>query len=208
VPSALVCAGVIFAALIAVARDATWQAVWIGLASTCLTAGLVDGSALMEAARREGAILRLSREHVRLVRDRLRSIVAVTFASSTQDQALAATVRAKRHRIIDLGSEIPERSTPGVSRLLLITRYIAEMDEALRAAVGFGVLTSEANRFQELDAALRANIFLVFIRVASVAPQFNDERGGFANSAAEALDTVNLHLGALGGAHDPPESDA
>ncbi|HEY1854069.1 MAG TPA: hypothetical protein VGG40_05720, partial [Solirubrobacterales bacterium] len=63
-PVALLAIGVAAIAATLLAHDVTWRAIWIGLASTTVTAGLVDASALLEFRRRDRAVLRVAGDRV------------------------------------------------------------------------------------------------------------------------------------------------
>lgn len=60
VPILLLLAGVAAVVSAIAVGSVTWKSVWIGVASSCITGGLVDGSALLEARRRDKAVLRIA----------------------------------------------------------------------------------------------------------------------------------------------------
>ncbi|HTT50281.1 MAG TPA: hypothetical protein VMH35_02615 [Streptosporangiaceae bacterium] len=55
VPILLLLAGMAAVVSAVAVGSVTWKAVWIGVASSCITGGLVDGSALLEVRRRDRA---------------------------------------------------------------------------------------------------------------------------------------------------------
>jgi hypothetical protein len=87
VPIGLLLAGAASAFLVFTTGDPTWKAVWIGLASTCLTAGLVDGSALLDARGRKRAVLRVVGHRIGFVHQRYLWIVRAAFDLSWNDAA-------------------------------------------------------------------------------------------------------------------------
>lgn len=68
------------------------------------------------------------------------------------------------------------------------------MEEALAVAVSLGTQTPEAERFEQLDAALRLNPFYVWLKSASLTPAIVDEHSTLANGAADALDAVQTQF--------------
>jgi hypothetical protein len=87
VPIVLIAIG-LFGVVAAIYADSSdWRAIWIGVASTGLSAGLVDGSAVLEARRREQVILRIAGQRVGRIHQRLLWIVQALFEVSMAEAA-------------------------------------------------------------------------------------------------------------------------
>ncbi|MGH3304585.1 MAG: hypothetical protein ACRDOK_23480 [Streptosporangiaceae bacterium] len=67
---------------------------------------------------------------------------------------------------------------------------LAQLEEALAVAVSLGTQTTEAGRFEQLDAALRSSHFYGWLKSASLAPRTLDEDSALANAAADVLDVA------------------
>jgi hypothetical protein len=189
VPVGLLLAGIVSAALVLTTDDPTWKAVWIGLTSTCLTAGLVDGSGLLEARRREHAVLRVVGHRVGFVHQRYLWIVRAAFDLHWNDGAdvpnmLRALTTAN---IVDLRTGMPQL-TPPTTRLAYAVGSLGELHDALAVAVSLASGTGEAHRLEAVDRALRLNTFDTWLRAAAASPQMAVVTGGhLANAAADVL---------------------
>jgi hypothetical protein len=87
VPIVLIALGLLGAVAAFFADCSDWRAIWIGVASTGLSAGLVDGSAVLEARRREQATLRIVGQRVGRIHQRLLWIVEALFEVSMAETA-------------------------------------------------------------------------------------------------------------------------
>jgi hypothetical protein len=192
-PILLLLAGVaaVFSAL--AAGSVTWKAVWIGVASTCITASLVDGSALLEARRRDSAVLRIAGVRVGYMHQRLLWIISAVFDLNGEPTAVAGALRELHRAEVDLTTMMPA-VVPARTRLARATESLAQLEEALAVAVSLGTQTTEAQRFEELDRAVRLNQFYVWLKGASSAPRFLDGDSTLANGAADALDAVQAQF--------------
>ena len=102
-PIALLLAGVASVLIAILAASTTWKAVWIGVASTCATAGLVDASALLELMRREKAILRVVGPRIGFVHQRFLWVLANVFdLPPTEPIGVAPALRALVAPRVDL----------------------------------------------------------------------------------------------------------
>ncbi len=83
---------------------------------------------------------------------------------------------------------------PARTRLVRATESLAQLEEALAVAVSLGTQTTEAGRFEQLDAALRSNHFYGWLKSAPLTPTILDEDSALANGAADALDAVQTQF--------------
>jgi hypothetical protein len=60
--------------------------------------------------------------------------------------------------------------------------------------VSLGVEITEAERFEQLDAALRSNPFYAWLKGAAVTPGILDEDSALAGAAADALDALHIQF--------------
>ena len=102
VPVFLLLAGVAAVVSAIVVGSVTWKAVWIGVASSCLTGGLVDGSALLEARRRDRAVLRIAGMRVGYLHQRLLWIIGAVFDVSGEASDVGSALRDRHRANIDL----------------------------------------------------------------------------------------------------------
>jgi hypothetical protein len=93
VPIFVLLAGVAAVISAIAAGSVTWKAVWIGVASSCLTGGLVDGSAVLEARRRDRAILRVAGMRVGYFHQRLLWIIDAVFCVSGEPSDVGDALR-------------------------------------------------------------------------------------------------------------------
>ena len=171
----------------------TWKAVWIGVASSCITGGLVDGSALLEAWRRDRAVLRIAGVRVGYLHQRLLWIIGAVFDVSGEPSDVGSALRDLHQASVDLTTMMPA-VVPARTRLVRAMESLAQMEEALAVAGSLGTQTAEAERFEQLDGALRSNHFYVWLKSASVTPRVLDEDSALANGAADALDVVQTQF--------------
>jgi hypothetical protein len=193
VPVFLLLAGVAAVVSAIVVGSVTWKAVWIGVASSCLTGGLVDGSALLEARRRDRAVLRIAGMRVGYLHQRLLWIIGAVFDVSGEASDVGSALRDRHRANIDLTAMMPA-VVPARTRLARAMESLAQLEEALAVAVSLGTQTAEAGRFEQLDAALRANHFYAWLKSASLTPRVLDEDSALAKGAADALDTVQTQF--------------
>jgi hypothetical protein len=189
VPIFLLLAGVAAVVSATTAGSVTWKAVWIGVASSCLTGGLVDGSALLEVRRRDRAVLRIAGLRVGYLHQRLLWIVGAVFDVSGEPSGAGNALRDLHQASIDLTAMMPA-VVPARTRLARAMESLAQLEEALTVAVSLGTQTTEAGRFEQLDAALRSNHFYAWLKGASVTPSILDADSALASGAADALDVV------------------
>jgi len=190
VPILLLLAGVAGVVSAFAANSVTWKAVWIGVASSCLTGGLVDGSALLEVRRRDRAILRIAGLRVGYLHQRLLWIIGAVFDVSGEPLEVGSALRDLHRARIDLTAIMPA-VVPARTRLARAMESLAQMEEALAVAVSLGVQTTEAGRFEQLDASLRSNHFYAWLKSAPVTPSILDEDSALASAAADALDAAH-----------------
>ena len=175
------------------AGSVTWMAVWIGVASSCLTGGLVDGSALLEARRRDSAVLRIAGTRVGYLHQRLLWIIDAVFDVSGEPSDIGSALRVLHRAGLDLTAMMPA-VVPARTRLVRAMESLAQLEEALYVAVSLGTQATEAGRFEQLDAALRSNHFYGWLKSASMTPRILDEDSALANAAADALDAVQTQF--------------
>jgi hypothetical protein len=175
------------------AGSVTWKAVWIGVASSCLTGGLVDGSALLEARRHDTAILRIAGMRVGYLHQRLLWIIGAVFDVSGEPSDVGSALRGLDRASIDLTAIMPA-VVPARTRLARALESLAQLEEALAVAVSLGTQTTEASRFEQLDVALRQNHFYAWLKSASVTPGLLDEDSSLASGAADVLDAVQAQF--------------
>ena len=193
VPILLLLAGVAAVVLAIAVGSVTWKAVWIGVASSCITGGLVDGSALLEAQRRDRAVLRIAGVRVGYLHQRLLWIISAVFDVSGEPSDVGNALRDLHGASIDLTTMMPA-VVPARTRLARAMESLAQLEDALAVAVSLGTQTTEAERFEQLDGALRSNQFYVWLKSASVTPRILDEDSALANGAADALDAVQTQF--------------
>ena len=195
VPVTLLLLGAGAVVLAVVARQVTWKAVWIGVASTCLAAGLVDGSALIEARRRERVLLQLAGERVGALHQSLLWILVAVFDVEIENPAdVSRRLRAPNVPAIDLHTRLPGGEPPPRTRLVGALQYLAQVNDALAVAISLGAQTNEAERFQLLDEAVRSSVFIAWLRRHAVRdaprPDPGELAGYRAQLAADLLDAV------------------
>jgi hypothetical protein len=193
VPVFLLLAGLAAVVAAIAVGSVTWKAVWIGVASSCLTGGLVDGSALLEVQRRDRAVLRIAGVRVGYLHQRLLWIISAVFDVSGEPSDVGSALRDLQRASIDLTAMMPA-VVPARTRLVRALESLAQFEEALAVAVSLGTQTTEAERFEQLDGALRSNHFYVWLKSASVTPRILDQDAALANGAADALDAVQTQF--------------
>jgi hypothetical protein len=193
VPILLLLAGVVAVIGAIAAGSVTWKAVWIGVASSCLTGGLVDGSALLETRRRDRAILRIAGMRIGYLHQRLLWIIDAVFCISGEPSDVGSALRDLHRARIDLTAMMPGL-VPARTRLARALESLAQLEEALAVAVSLGTQTTEASRLEQLDAALRQNRFYAWLKSAAVTPDILDEYSSLASGAADALDAVQTQF--------------
>jgi hypothetical protein len=193
VPILLLLAGLAAVVLAIAVGSVTWKAVWIGVASSCVTGGLVDGSALLEARRRDRAVLRIAGVRVGYLHQRLLWIISAVFDIGGEPSRVGSALRDLHRASIDLTKMMPG-VVPARTRLARAMESLAQLEEALAVGVSLGTQTAEAGRFEQLDGALRLNPFYVWLKSASMTRRVVDEDSALANGAADALDAVQTQF--------------
>jgi hypothetical protein len=193
VPILLLLAGAAAVVLAIAVGSVTWKAVWIGVASSCITGGLVDGSALLEARRRDRAVLRIAGVRVGYLHQRLLWIIGAVFDVSGEPSDVDNALRDLHRANIDLTAMMPGL-VPVRTRLTRAMESLAQLEDALAVAVSLGTQTTEAGRFEQLNGALRSNPFYEWLKSASVTPRILDEDSALANGAADALVAVQTQF--------------
>jgi hypothetical protein len=193
VPVFLLLAGVAFLISAVAAGSVTWKAVWIGVASSCLTGGLVDGSAQLEARRRDRAILRIAGMRVGYLHQRLLWIIDAVFSVSGEPAEVGSALRAFDRESTDLTTKMPGL-VPARTRLARALESLAQLEEALAVAVSLGTQTTEASRLEQLDTALRQSHFYAWLKSAAVSPGRPDDYPALASQAADVLDAVQAQF--------------
>jgi hypothetical protein len=199
-PVLLLLGGVAAAIGVPIADDSTWQSIWVGLSSTAITAGLVDGSALLEARARERAVLHLVGVRVgQMHQSLLRVIYAVFGISLDSASEVSARLRSLETEREILLEENVVGQVPPITVQANLIRLVRNVDAVLDTALDLGVLTAEASRVQRLDEALRHGHFMSVLRV--MIPQapvlgfgkFVANRE-LAKEAADAVDAVQAEF--------------
>jgi hypothetical protein len=187
--------GTVAVVFVLVARDVTWKAVWIGVASTAFASALVDASAQFESFRREGAILRIAGDRVRRVHQRLLWIIDLVFDVSMGNiDGLSHELRHLKQASVDLAVPAP-RVVPPHTKQQLAALWVAELYEALDGALILGVQTAEAARVERLDIAVRSSAFMFWIRdVVPTIPRVNGGVDVTASQAADLLEAVQAEF--------------
>jgi hypothetical protein len=193
VPILLLLAGVAAVVSAIAVGSVTWKSVWIGVASSCITGGLVDGSALLEVRRRDRAVLRIAGVRVGYLHQRLLWIIGAVFDVGGEPSDVGSALRDLHRARIDLTAMMPG-VVPVRTRLVRAMESLAQLEDGLAVAVSLGTQTTEAGRFEQLDGTLRSNHFYVWLKSASVTPRILDEDSALANGAADALDAVQTQF--------------
>ncbi len=193
-PIGLLLVGLAAIAATLVAHDVTWRAIWIGVASTTVTGGLVDGSALMEARRRERAVLRAAGDRVGAARSMFFLIIDAMFGGAEHIGFSASALREVREPVsIDLDEDA--HVMPPRSRRVQVIYLTDQLTDALHEALRLGSQTSEAPRFEEIDSGMRRNGFVLYLHsVIAQGLQFDPLPPRYVHSAADALDLLDKHL--------------
>lgn len=192
VPPALGLVG--FAAIVAatVATSVTSKAIWIGVVSTTLTAALVDGSALLEARRRDRALLKVAGDRVGDLRAHYR-LVLNTMYNVTGSEA-SAELRQMAPPSVDLSES--SGFLPPTTKGDWLTHTTQHMAFVLDQALQLGATTSEAWRFVELDLAMRENALILYLQsVVSAGAVFDPQPKEHLTSAADLLDLLDENCG-------------
>ena len=170
VPAVFILLGVVAVGKVVETPHPTSKATWIGLASTLITAGLVDASGLLDTAARERAVLQITLDRLHKAIWRLTSILTMVFKLEGEEatitgmkQTLAGTTMAS----VDLSEEV-EVFPQKLEKRELVLKARDRMAEYLDAAIELGAATSQARRFHRLYSASEENGFMLYLR--DVAP--------------------------------------
>jgi hypothetical protein len=190
VPIVLIAIG-LFGVVAAIYADSSdWRAIWIGVASTGLSAGLVDGSAVLEARRREQVILRIAGQRVGRIHQRLLWIVQALFeVSMAEAAALPRLLRELDQGEINLTVTVPNL-TPPRTKAAWVAQCVAEINAELEVALSLAAQTSEVERLERLDRTLRSGGFSVFLRVTARTSAVVQPASPIAAQAADVLAVV------------------
>jgi len=171
VPSAaLLIGGGISAVLVALTLDITWQAIWIGLAATCLSAGLVDASAVWGRHRQLQPVRRLAARRVGHINSLILQMVSLVFEGFRAEEAdpYIACLRASPDGPLDLST--PAQVIPPLSKAQHAWELLRELRQVQADCLSFagaGVLGTE---LEQLDQILTSSVFLSFAESAPVMP--------------------------------------
>lgn len=200
VPIGLIAAGAAAAIAVPIADDPTWQAIWVGLASTGLSSGLVDGSALLEARSREQAILLLVGARVAEVHRALLAVIGAVFDIPMQPPGdLPGRLHSfHKERDVVFASPIPNQAPP-ITMQGYLMQQLQAIEIALNSALALAVLTDQATRLQRLDDLAEHGPFLPVLRAMVVqAPQmgFQSIRANqkLAEAAADSLEAIQAEF--------------
>jgi hypothetical protein len=200
IPVALLVVGVAAAILVLIANDVTWKAIWVGLASTTLTASLVDLSGLLEARRREQAVLRLVGVRVGEIHRELLRIINTLFDLTYQDavEVVAILRQLPRENRVELAAPMPNMAPP-ISKQDYVMQCVRGINLAFDEALSLGAVTGQAQRMQRLDNVLRSGTFLGILRSAvpnSLVLGFPAlaANQALADAAADDLDAVQVEF--------------
>jgi hypothetical protein len=173
-----------------VAKDVTWKAIWIGLTSTTIAAGLVDSSALWETHKRERVLLRVVGVRVGRIHQRLLWIIGTIFDVSAEAREVPGLLRAWEPRPIDLTEDA--KVLPPRSKEARVAQCIDDIDDAMDVVLALGAQTSQAERMERLDDALRSRAFMVYARTAI--PCIRDGGDRLAAQAADLLEEIQVEF--------------
>lgn len=120
-------------------------AIWVGLASSALTAALVDASALLEARRRLRALPAVALRRYRRAAQELDQLAMALFETSD-----AAQLRAL---VLPLAVDLSGRAKvfPSRSRREYASELIRSLDDAVDVMLGFAAAGVMAAEIAELD---------------------------------------------------------
>lgn len=171
VPSVvLFVSGGISALLVALTHDITWRAIWIGAAATCLSAGLVDASAVWERQRQLQPVRRLAARRVGSINSLTFAMVNLVFEGFRTQEAdpYIASLRAFPDGPLDLSKAaqvIPPRSK--AQHAAELVRELRRVQADCLSFAGAGVLAAD---LEQLDRILTSSVFLSFVEAAQVGP--------------------------------------
>lgn len=170
-----------------VARDPTWKAVWIGVASTAFASGAVDASGIWETRRRERAVLAIVARKVRTIYQQFSLLIGAVFDEAAgQPPPLGARLRATTQASWD--PTLPANIWPARLRRELVEDCARVIEAELNAAVELGLQTSHADRLVRLESAVDG----AFLRtvIAARAVGVRDGMDVLGGQAADAFDVI------------------
>lgn len=195
VPAALLFFGSAAIVASALANDVTWRAIWIGVASTTVTAGLVDASALLAARKRERSVLRIAGDRVGVARAIFRELLDAMFGGLFEMGWPSSHDLRQVQEPVSIDLDEDAGVMPPRSRRIQIIHLTGLLTDALGEALRLGADTSEAFRFEEIDSGMRRNDFVLYLHsVIGQGFQFDPLPPKFIHSAADALDLLEKHL--------------
>lgn len=195
-PVTLLLVGVAAIAAALLADEVTWRAIWIGVASTTVSAGLVDASAILEFKRRDRAVLRVAGDRVGAARSMFMLIIDAMFGGVLDAERFSASGLREVQEAVSLNLDEDSLMMPPRSRRVQVIYMTQQMTDALHEALRLGSQTSEAPRFEQIDSALRRNSFVLYLHsVIAQGFQFDPLPPKYIHSAADALDLLDKHLG-------------
>lgn len=180
--------------LTAVSSDPTWRSIWIGVTTTALASGLVDGSAVLERERQLAPVRRLAGRRIGRLHQLLLQAIATVFDDVQTDRSNAwpAALRAAADAPVDLttlANVYPPRSRQ--QRLVELAGQLDDELEELSSLAAAGVLTRELDK---LDEALRSAPFMLLLRDAFPGQPLWRGRAVMAQDAAALLERVQETL--------------
>jgi len=194
-PVVLLLVGVAAIAATFLAHDVTWRAIWIGVASTTVSAGLVDSSALLEFRRRDRAVLRVAGDRVGAARALFMMVIDAMLGGVSDIEHFSARGLREVKEAVSIDLDEDSHMMPPRSRRVQVTYMTQQMTDALHEALRLGSQTSEALRFEEIDSGMRRNGFVLYLHsVIAQGFQFDPLPPRYIHSAADALDLLEKHL--------------
>ena len=191
VPLLLATAGIVSICLASAANETTWKAVWIGVASTALAAGLVDASVQIERAAREQAIIRVASQRIA----RINKSVAFLVRSAYEIDAYGSDLHDQLDALADDhetdATELEYGMGPDRTKGEWWALALQEIDRDMELAVTLGSLTYAAARVERLEQIIRSNWFLIILRTV---PPIEKIHGAHVKQAAVELFEVMAYL--------------
>lgn len=160
IPFLLLIAGVVAGVLVTVPRESTWKAVWIGVASTLIAAGLVDLFAQSDARQRENAAISLAGERIEKVHRDLVSILNHMLDTGDGSEGILAKFGELDDQEVrfDLNQEA-DVYPPGLTKLSQVVTAREKIVGHLDMAVALGMGTWIAARVERVDRRIRDDSF-------------------------------------------------
>ncbi|NYG57104.1 hypothetical protein BJ980_000027 [Nocardioides daedukensis] len=179
--------------LIFATTDVTWRSVWIGLGATCLSAGLVDLSAVLERRRQMLPVERLAANRIGRLGQLVFALIDVMFEGYRKEESEGhiESLRALPDGPVDWTTAAaihPPRSR--AQRAVELTEEIRNLQSECIAFAAAGVLGRE---FEALDQAINSSTAFGIAKVARVAPRQRSSKV-LSDSAADLIADLQPHL--------------